>query len=225
MRFFAAFLSPHRGRTTNVFTQVKPAFNQVRRQRRSLPPLLETLENRLVLSQNPTVTPPIEIEEIPGPNGNPIPDQTSGPEGYSPAQVQQAYGVNLVMFGAIHGEGQGQTIAVIDTGDQPNLVGTNSPNYIGSDLYEFDRTFGLPDPPSFAKFNQTGGTRSLPTDPGPGDGGSAQIWRVVLNGHMRWRPRRTSILSNAVPHPQLLPMTSLSGRHLDQASRRRIRGV
>src|SRR5207249_3405408 len=45
--------------------------------------------------------------------------------------------------------GGGQTIAIIDVYDDPNIQ---------SDLQVFDQTFGLPDPPSFTKVNQSGST-------------------------------------------------------------------
>jgi len=68
------------------------------------------------------------------------------PAGLSPTQIRQAYG-----FNAISGNGAGQTIAIIDAYDDPNVAG---------DLHKFDTQFGLADP-VFTKVNQTGGT-SLP---------------------------------------------------------------
>ena len=45
------------------------------------------------------------------------------------------------------------------------------PNFGTSDLAVFDQTFGLPDPPSFTKYNQSGQTTNLPgTDPSAGSG-------------------------------------------------------
>ena len=44
-------------------------------------------------------------------------DDFTGPAGYGPAQIAGAYGLNLVMFGAIKGDGAGQTIAVVDAGE------------------------------------------------------------------------------------------------------------
>jgi subtilase family serine protease len=54
-------------------------------------------------------------------------------------------------------DGGGQTIAIVDAYDNPN---------IGSDLATFDRAFGLPDPPRFAKVNQYGGTSFPKADAG-----------------------------------------------------------
>ena len=54
----------------------------------------------------------------------------SGPGGgIAPAQIASAYGLNLVMFGSIHGDGTGQTIAVVDVGDNPGFLNSTDPNY------------------------------------------------------------------------------------------------
>jgi subtilase family serine protease len=75
------------------------------------------------------------------------------PSGYSPAQVAAAYGFNNVSFGSVKGDGSGETIAIVDAFDDPNIL---------SDLATFDQQFGLAAPPSIKVINQTGGT-SLPT--------------------------------------------------------------
>ncbi len=183
-----------------------------RLQRRSLLPLLEGLEIRLVLSQNipasgppaplappapPTTeqagltsktgllskpvssityTPPYIIKTVLGPDGKYIPLQSSAPVGYTPAQVRGAYGVDLLTFGSVVGNGAGQTIALIDAGDNPSFQDTG-PNFQGSALQVFDKTFGLPDPPSFTKYNQDGGT----TLPAPVAG-----WGVEIALDIEW---------------------------------------
>ena len=76
--------------------------------------------------------------------------------GYSPAQVAQAYGFNQISFGSVKGDGSGQTIAIIDAYDDPNIAG---------DLATFDSTLGIPAPPSFKKVNQTGGASYPSVDP------------------------------------------------------------
>ena len=76
------------------------------------------------------------------------------PSGLSPGQVRQAYAVDQISFNtAVAGDGSGQTIAIVVAYDDPN---------IGSDLRQFDRQFGLSDPPSFTKYVQAGLTRSDP---------------------------------------------------------------
>jgi subtilase family serine protease len=77
------------------------------------------------------------------------------PSGLSPTQVRQAYGINQVTFqnGKITGNGSGQTIALVVAYDDPN---------IGSDLTQFDRQYGLANPPSFTKYVETGLSQSNP---------------------------------------------------------------
>ena len=67
---------------------------------------------------------------------------------YSPAQIRDAYGFDKLSY-----DGTGQTIAVVDAYDDPNIL---------SDLKTFDRTFGLADPPSFVKATPEGAPQSDP---------------------------------------------------------------
>ncbi len=62
---------------------------------------------------------------------------------YTPAQIRHAYGVDQLGI-----DGTGQTIAIVDAYDDPTIA---------SDLHAFDQTFGIPDPPNFAKVNEFGG--------------------------------------------------------------------
>ena len=80
---------------------------------------------------------------------------------FTPSEISQAYGFNQITFdnGSVKGDGSGQTIAIVDGYDQPNIA---------SDLAVFDSTYGLPAPPSFLKVNQNGGTNYPPSDPGWG---------------------------------------------------------
>jgi subtilase family serine protease len=82
---------------------------------------------------------------------------SSGP--YTPSQVTTAYGVNLINFNGIVGNGAGQTIAIVDAYNDPNIV---------SDTATFNTRFGLPKfnqtgGPTFQVLNQTGGT-TLPAN-------------------------------------------------------------
>jgi subtilase family serine protease len=63
---------------------------------------------------------------------------------YTPAQIQHAYGFDQMGL-----DGSGQTIAIVDAYDHPSIA---------SNLHTFDQQFGLPDPPSFIKVNQYGGS-------------------------------------------------------------------
>ena len=71
--------------------------------------------------------------------------------GYTPAQITGAYGLNAITFtsssgSAIHGDGSGETIALIEEYHDPNIQ---------SDLKTFDRTYNLPDA-SLTVVNQAG---------------------------------------------------------------------
>ncbi len=61
---------------------------------------------------------------------------------YSPAQIKAAYGINQLTE-----TGAGQTIAIVDAYNDPNIE---------ADLTAFDAAYGLPAPPSFKVFDQTG---------------------------------------------------------------------
>src|SRR5207302_6022695 len=58
------------------------------------------------------------------------------PVGYDPAQIRHAYGFDQITFGkGVKGDGTGQTIAIVDAYDDPNIF---------KDLDVFDSTFGIP---------------------------------------------------------------------------------
>ena len=111
---------------------------------RSLASLVERLESRELLSSLPeartsyVVMHPVAESATPGPTNS----------GYTPAQIQQAYGFNQVS-----NNGSGETIAIVDAYNDPK---------ISSDLATFDGAYGLAPPPSFKVVNQSGGS-SLPS--------------------------------------------------------------
>jgi subtilase family serine protease len=76
--------------------------------------------------------------------------------GFGPSQIAHAYGFDQITFNGVVGDGRGQTIALIEAYDQPNIV---------SDLAAFDSAFGIAAPPTFTRVNETGGT-SYPTSNG-----------------------------------------------------------
>ena len=78
-----------------------------------------------------------------------MPSGSATPVGLTPAQIIHAYGFENISTDSLVGDGTGQTIAIVDP--------TNNAN-IASDLQKFDLAFNLPDPPSFTKVDQTGGT-------------------------------------------------------------------
>jgi subtilase family serine protease len=94
-------------------------------------------------------------------SGLPSPD----PAAITPAQMKHAYCIDQIFYGGLPAQGAGQTIAIIAANDNPSLIGTNDPNFVNSDLHQFDLQFGLPDPPSFIKINTSGGTVLPPANP------------------------------------------------------------
>jgi subtilase family serine protease len=139
----------------------------------SIRPCLEALEDRLLPSIDPTAglagfaVPEIELVHSSGVTANGSPGQ---PGGYSPQQISQAYGFNQISFnnGTIRGNGSGQTIAIVDAYNQPNLA---------SDLQTFDSTYGLAAPPSFTVVNENGGG-NLPAN--------NQSWGVEESLDVEW---------------------------------------
>jgi hypothetical protein len=91
------------------------------------------------------------------------------PSGFSPSTVASAYGFSAIKLpGGSTADGNGQTIAIVDAYDDPN---------IGSDLKAFDQQFSLPDP-TFTKLNQSGQQGSYPsTDSG---------WSVEIALDVEW---------------------------------------
>jgi autotransporter-associated beta strand protein len=83
---------------------------------------------------------------------------SANPVGLLPAQVRHAYGIDQISFGngSVAGDGSGQTIAIIDAFDDPNIA---------NDLHQFDLRFSLPDP-AFTKVAQDGSTNYPPPNSG-----------------------------------------------------------
>jgi CSLREA domain-containing protein len=136
----------------------------VRRKRNSWRPVnqaAEILELRLVLSSGLVLPGAVPVEVI-GPHGQLVPLSTAGPTGYTPQQLQTAYGLGQISFSGLKGDGSGQTIALVDAYDNSGFVNSSDPNFANSALHKFDVAFGLPDPPSFTKYNETGQTSPLP---------------------------------------------------------------
>src|SRR5271157_165185 len=144
---------------------------------------IEELENRMLLSGTaqfdhvvfgpPTAAPNIAIKPAAG---------YTVPYVYSPAEIRSAYGVDSIQLGSVVGNGSGQTIAIVDAYDDPALVSSTASNFLSSDLHQFDVEFRLPDPPSFLKLDENGGTNYPSTDPsGPGNS-----WAVEVSLDVEW---------------------------------------
>jgi hypothetical protein len=163
------------------------------RRERSAQLLLESLENRLVLSNlqptyreyhapgtYPSWMTPSPLGILPFDFGSPT------PVGYTPQQIRTAYGLNNITLGGKPGDGTGQTIAIVDAYDDPSFLDSTDPNFSSSDLAQFDQAFGLPDPPSFTKYNENGQTTNLPgTDPA-GAGNLDGNWEIEEALDIEW---------------------------------------
>lgn len=125
-----------------------------RQQRSARAAIVEELEIRTLLSAAVAGVMHSDYQIIPQAS-------TTTVAGFAPSQLRHAYGFDQVTFagpnGPIVGDGSGQTIAIVDAFNDPNVV---------SDLNVFDAQFGLPAPPSLKVVNQTGGSTLPPTDGG-----------------------------------------------------------
>ena len=119
----------------------KPAAHPNKRPR----PGIEILESRRMLSASqPVATPQLILSPLAA---------SSALQGYTVSQIRHAYG-----FDQVSGSGSGQTIAIVDAYNDPNIA---------ADLHTFDVKMGIADPPSFSVLSQTGGSvGSVKTDAG-----------------------------------------------------------
>ncbi len=124
--------------------------------------IFESLEDRLLLSAS-VATPSFVIESgaaaasgssHAGPNVTPA---NAGP--VTPAQMRQAYGVNQISLNGVTGDGTGQTIAIVDAYNDPNILADAAAFNTNFGLQAFNGTTG----PTFKVLNQNGGT-TLPAN-------------------------------------------------------------
>jgi hypothetical protein len=127
---------------------------------------MEALEARSLLSGFQIEQPSFIV--LPSPDSRPL--DASQPYGNSPSQVRAVYNFTNVSYGGVAGDGSGQTIAIIDAFNQPNIV---------SDLQAFDARFNLPAPPSFRILAQDGSS-NLPSNAAPGG------WGVEITLDVEW---------------------------------------
>jgi subtilase family serine protease len=122
-------------------------------------PAVEALESRQMLSAVATPTFVIEGHAAAGIR----PAVSPGVAPIDPAQMDAAYGVNAISFNGTVGSGAGQTIAIVDAYNDPNIL---------SDATSFNSQWGLQQfnvsgGPTLKVLNETGGT-SLPANSSPG---------------------------------------------------------
>jgi subtilase family serine protease len=102
---------------------------------------VERLESRELLSASAAVQlaayPTLELRAS---KKGAVAADSSGPQGFTPAQIWTAYGFNQLASFPNNSNGRGQTIAIVDSYGDPNIQ---------SDLQTFDAQFSLPAPPSF----------------------------------------------------------------------------
>lgn len=113
-----------------------------------VPTWFESLENRRLLSGTGDILMQPALSLSPDALNSTV-------VGLTPAQIKKAYG-----FDQLSGDGSGQTIAIVDAYNDPN---------ISSDLSTFSKQFSLANP-NLSVVNQTGGSTNLPKT----DGGWAQ---------------------------------------------------
>jgi hypothetical protein len=140
--------------------------SSLRRRLRSARPILDSVENRTVLSQLSSSL----AAALAGQTAQPLSVQRSAPYslpsgenpqeigyfGASPQELEEAYTVNQIVFGTIKGDGDDQTVAIVDAYDNPGFLDSSDPNFASSTLAQYDQIFGLSNPPSFTKFNEDG---------------------------------------------------------------------
>jgi hypothetical protein len=142
--------------------------------------VIEALEHRVLLSNiGPAMRTDFIVEgAFPAPSGavsaanvQPL-AKLNAP--FTPAEIDPAYGVSNISFNGVSGNGSGQTIAIIDAYNDPNII---------ADTATFDSYFGLPQfnvgEPTLGVLNQTGGT-SLPANATPGG------WDVEESLDVQW---------------------------------------
>lgn len=105
------------------------------------------------------------------------PSATAGVSPIDPAQLQAAYGVNQISFNGTAGTGAGQTIAIVDAYNDPDII---------ANANTFSTQFGLPqfngtNEPTLKVLNENGGT-SLSSVPNASPGG----WDVEESLDVEW---------------------------------------
>ena len=124
-------------------------------------------------SLDPVVNQPIAVAK----GLTPLSFSTPPGSALTPAQMKHAYGIDQVLFGSVHGDGTGQTIAIIDAFHYPSAF---------ADLNAFSSQYSLPamaaypsTSPWFRQVSQTGGT-NYPTNAAIGG------WAIEMAMDIEW---------------------------------------
>jgi len=136
-----------------------------RRRRRHLTGVVEPLQRRMLLSSDgPTATMPIAT------------DLSASSLVFTPAEIRQAYGINDISFNGTSGDGAGQTIAIVDAENDPNIIADTA--YF--DTYYGLQQFNVSGGPTLTVLNQDGNPTPLPANSAPGD------WDVEESMDVQW---------------------------------------
>jgi hypothetical protein len=124
----------------------------------------EPLEVRQLLSCSLASVESPALEIIPPSATHSVKGAAVTVQGITPAEIKSAYG-----FTGLSEDGAGQTIAIIDAYNDPNIT---------SDLGTFDSEFDLAAPPSFKVVSQTGSTTALPA--------TSAAWAQEISLDVEW---------------------------------------
>ena len=132
------------------------------------------------------------------------------PVGYTPDQLQTAYGIGNIKFGSVTGDGTGQTIAIVDAYDDPSFVNSTDPNFANSDLAQFDSQLGIRRSAQLHKVNESGQTSPLPGIDPAGAGNLNGNWEIEEALDIEWAqaiaPGRNIVLVEATTRQQRRPV-------------------
>lgn len=91
-------------------------------------------------------------------SSTPLQSAAPDPAGLTPSQLENYYGFTSLRFGSTAANGEGQTIALVEAYDDPDIA---------ADLKTFDTVYGLAASPSFEVVSQTGSATDLPAPDQP----------------------------------------------------------
>jgi uncharacterized repeat protein (TIGR01451 family) len=146
---------------------------------------IEALEQRALLSAIAICDPILYRPPVHVGGSGATPAATSPPSGaFSPSQILTAYGISSISVNGVAGTGSGQTIAIIDAYNDPDII---------SDAATFSTQFGLPQfnagGPTFTVLSESGnaianqtGSPSSPTNATAGSTG----WGTEISLDVEW---------------------------------------
>jgi Domain of unknown function (DUF4082)/Fibronectin type III domain len=144
-------LRHHPGDTSMSLSSARGSRRRPIRDKQNARPAIDQLESRSLLSAN-VAHPTFLLSPMAGPGGG------APGGGFTPAQIEQGYGFSSISFNGTPGTGKGETIAIVDAYNDPNIQ---------ADLNTFDAQFGLPNT-TVVRVNENGGTSLPASDPSGG---------------------------------------------------------